>query len=303
MSVAHEVPDGGGGQAEGGGLRSPRVLLRTIAPPREIAPFVHHFWVFESGTGLPDGDARVVVPNGRPKLIVPYRNALAARRAASREDQIHGPGDPVVIGHWEEPTILASTPEPTCTIGVELRPDGLARFFPPDAHELTSRIVPLADVLGRVGRELGQRVAEAESLDAAVALVRDFLLAAFARATAPPPIVGAALDLLAASGFRMEVNELERRTGYSRRYLHALFLRHVGLPPKRLASVLAFERLYRRFSQDKSAEQLRQDALDVFYDQSHFIRSFRRFTGHAPGRFAELENEFGRIFYVQRAGR
>ncbi|MFO0628866.1 MAG: helix-turn-helix domain-containing protein, partial [Polyangiales bacterium] len=206
------------------------------------------------------------------------------------------------IGHWEEPTILSSTAEPTCTIGVELLPDALARFFPPEAHALTQRIVPLADLLGAVGRDLGRRVASAADTDEAVALVQRFLCEALARTPPPPPVVSAALRVLAEGDYRLEVNALERRMGYSRRYLHALFLRHVGLPPKRLSAVLAFERLYRRFSQNRSAARLRHDALDLYYDQSHFIRTFRRFTGHAPGRFAELSNEFGRIFYVPHDG-
>ena len=43
--------------------------------------------------------------------------------------------------------------------------------------------------------------------------------------------------------------------------------------------------------------QFNNDALDVYFDQSHFIRSFRRFTGFSPAAFADLDNEFGRIFY------
>jgi AraC-like DNA-binding protein len=276
------------------------VFLRTIRPHPEIAPFIHHFWVFGSPEGLPAGDARVVVPNGRHKLIVPYRNGLRARSAAAPESraQHHGAGDPVVVGLWEEPSIIASSREETCTIGVELPPHGLVRFFPVEAHELTGRIVPLAEVLGRAGRELGARVAEAPSAERAVDLVQEFLRARLRDRAADPGPVDAALGLLARSDYAMEIGELERRMGYSRRYLHALFVRQVGLAPKRLAGVLAFERLYRRFAQERSVTQLKQDALEIFYDQSHFIRTFRRFTGFSPGKFAELDNEFGRIFYL-----
>lgn len=273
--------------------------LRTVTPHPAIAPYIHHFWVFESANGLPAGDARVVVPNGRHKLIIPYRNGLSARSAAAPDGgAVHHPeGAPVVVGLWEEPSIIASSAQPTCSIGVELLPNGLTRFLSEDAQRLTQRIVPLADVLGPVGERLGQRVVNAATADDAVELVQAFLCERLAGSPEPPGAVAAALRLLERSGYRMEVNELERRMGYSRRYLHALFLRHVGLAPKRLTAVLAFERLYRRFSQSKSPADLKRDALDVFYDQSHFIRTFRRYTGFSPGRFAELDNEFGRIFY------
>jgi len=149
---------------------------------------------------------------------------------------------------------------------------------------------------------LGQRVSSAPNVQEAATLVHEFLRASLRREQPGTDVVSAALGMLAVSQYRLEINELERRMGYSRRYLHALFLREVGLAPKRLSSVLTFERLYRRFSQQKSVTQLKHDALELFYDQAHFIRNFRRFTGFAPGRFAELQNEFGRIFYVDNRG-
>ncbi|HET9955321.1 MAG TPA: helix-turn-helix domain-containing protein, partial [Polyangiaceae bacterium] len=248
--------------------------------------------------------------NGRPKLIVPYRNGLtanaltAARASCTQIPAHHAAGDPVLIGLWEQPTVISSTPEPTCTIGVEFHPEGLSNLFSDclfqGASELTQRIVSLSDVLGATGRALGEHVVNACSPVAAAEIVQRFLRTRLARCPTEPPLIEAALGLLRNSGYRMEVSELERRMGYSRRYLQSLFQRRVGLPPKRLASVLAFERLYRRFSQQKSVELLRRDALELFYDQSHFIRNFRRFTGSSPSAFAELDNEFGRLFYVTR---
>ena len=54
--------------------------LTRIKPHPEIAPFIDRFWVFRSPIGLPSGDARVV-PNGRQKLVVPWRNGRATDKA------------------------------------------------------------------------------------------------------------------------------------------------------------------------------------------------------------------------------
>ena len=270
--------------------------LVTLRPSPEIAPWIHHFWIFTSPIGLPTGDLRVVVPNGRHKLIVPFRNGLTAE--AQADARHHREGDAVLVGLWERPTTLSSTSVETVTIGVEFLPQGLRRFFPGLVGELTERIVPVDDALGRLGRELTRRVMDLETPDAAAAAVDAFLVERWrASGDAGQHLIDAALRIMGESDFRVSVNELERRMGYSRRHLHALFLENVGLSPKRLAGVMLFERLYRRFSQDKSAARLRDDALDVYFDQSHFIRSFKRFTGFAPGAFADLDNEFGRIFY------
>jgi hypothetical protein len=39
------------------------------------------------------------------------------------------------------------------------------------------------------------------------------------------------------------------------------------------------------------------DLYDYYYDQAHFIKEFKRFTGYTPQRYAELGNEFGKAFY------
>lgn len=270
--------------------------LSPVALPASLEPFVHAMWVFESDDGLPSGDARVVVPNGRAKLIVPWRNGLSAEGGGRR--QTHREGDVVLIGLWDAPTVISSAPEPTVSIGIEFTPNGLCRFVASPANELSQRIEPIGHVLGAAGDRLVSRVMAAATVGEAVDVVRAFLAERFRLVSRPQALlVDEALRLMTASGFRMDGRELERRMGYSGRYLVALFQRDIGLSPKRLNSILAFERLYRSFSNHRSVENLRADALDLFYDQSHFIRHFKQFAGVSPGRFAEMDNEFGRIFY------
>ncbi|WP_237155432.1 DUF6597 domain-containing transcriptional factor [Oryzibacter oryziterrae] len=273
--------------------------LTPIALPPEIAPWIHQMWVFESERGLPPGDARVVVPNGRPKLIIPWRNGLMAEASGLR--QVHDEGDAVLIGLWDAPTVISSSPAATVSIGIEFKPNGLSRFVAGDMSDLNQKILPIGDVLGALGDRLRRRVMAAETCGDAVRAAIGFLLERFrALETGPARLADEALRLMGESGYRLDVADLERRLGYSRRYIAAVFQRDVGLAPKRLNSILAFERLYRAFSQHKSASLLRDDALDLFYDQSHFIRHFKQFTGTSPRRFAEMDNEFGRIFYRTR---
>ena len=123
--------------------------LTTLTPSPEIAPWIHQFWIFQSPIGLPTGDLRVVVPNGRHKLIVPWRNGLTA--ASPRTVQTSAHGEAVLIGLWEQPTTLSSEPRETVTLGVEFLPHGLARFFPSVVGELTERL--LGDLLSGLAKK------------------------------------------------------------------------------------------------------------------------------------------------------
>ncbi|MCD2171699.1 helix-turn-helix domain-containing protein [Rhizobium sp. C4] len=272
--------------------------LTTIVPHPSIAPFIHHFWVFEAPAGIPATDARIVVPNGRPKLIVPWRNGLDAGNErygrATRESEV------VFIGVWDEPTTLSSSVAPTTTIGIEFKPSGLARFLRGDMSDIFSSIAPADALLGKAGRRLRERLSSAASLGEAVRLTHHFLLESFRRESDRADLLAnAAVHLMWQNNFRLNIEEIADRLGCSRRHLQTIFNQRIGIAPKRLQGILAFEELYRAFARDGNVSRLNEDALDHFYDQPHFIRNFRHFTGYSPTKYAELSNEFGAIFYRQ----
>jgi AraC-like DNA-binding protein len=78
----------------------------------------------------------------------------------------------------------------------------------------------------------------------------------------------------------------------SRRQLHRLFLRHLGMGPKSLADL---ERLH---SSLKSVQSDRGEPVHGFSDQAHQIRSWQRRLGVTPGAYAReartpLADHFG----------
>jgi AraC-like DNA-binding protein len=94
---------------------------------------------------------------------------------------------------------------------------------------------------------------------------------------------------------RMPIKELERKTGYTRRYLDLLFKQHVGLSPKDLAGIFRFQRFYQKWARGLSYDVLKEELYDYYYDQAHFSKEFKRMTGHSPRDFMiVVSNEFGR---------
>jgi transcriptional regulator GlxA family with amidase domain len=98
------------------------------------------------------------------------------------------------------------------------------------------------------------------------------------------------VDQIAASGGRMPVDELAVKTGYTRKHLASLFKRQVGLSPKALARVHRFRGALSLL--DRANGQVPWAALAEqcgFYDQSHLINEFRRFTGFSPVELARRD--------------
>lgn len=88
---------------------------------------------------------------------------------------------------------------------------------------------------------------------------------------------------------RVSLHDLARLTGLSPYYLHRSFCREVGMPPH------AYQ-VQVRVSRARSFLRRGQSVSDAafsagFFDQSHFARHFKKFTGVTPGQFLHLEQE------------
>jgi AraC-like DNA-binding protein len=74
-----------------------------------------------------------------------------------------------------------------------------------------------------------------------------------------------------------------------------LFSEHLGISPKALATILRFQKFYKVLSAMNS-DYLKNEIYDLYYDESHFVKEFKRYTGFSPTRFAVLPNDFGKNF-------
>jgi AraC-like DNA-binding protein len=111
--------------------------------------------------------------------------------------------------------------------------------------------------------------------------------------------VGAALATIERSAGRVRVIELAREAGIGVRQLERRFRDRVGLSPKRLATIVRFQRAFGAIAAGRDAT-LTEIAHDSgYFDQSHFIRDFRRLAGCSPSRFFRDEGEMGRLFVLR----
>ena len=86
-----------------------------------------------------------------------------------------------------------------------------------------------------------------------------------------------------------DLNHLASSLNVSGRYLQKTFLTKVGLSPKQFVRVLRFQQVLQQLGHvdKKTFTQLAYE--NHFYDQSHFIREFKSYTGLTPSDF-ELQN-------------
>jgi AraC-like DNA-binding protein len=175
-------------------------------------------------------------------------------------------------------------------IQLQLSPLGARALLGMPAGELAATDVPAADVLGRLGTELTERIRSAVSWRDRFAVLDRELGARVRVGTRPPDEVCQAWRLLRASGGTAPIAGIARATGWSERHLVNRFRTEIGLSPKQAARVIRFDRARRLLPSSSGTEVA---ARCGYFDQSHLVRDFVAFTGLSPR--AWLAAEFGNV--------
>ena len=92
-------------------------------------------------------------------------------------------------------------------------------------------------------------------------------------------IVEAVKRIYAASG-KLRISDLSRELYISQSPFEKRFRRLVGTSPKKFASIVRFNAILTSLGQQKSLMEICHE--HEFFDQAHFIKDFKRFTGDTP---------------------
>jgi hypothetical protein len=269
--------------------------FQIVAPYTQLANYVERIFIIESSGKLPSEDLKLIVPNACPKLVIPFRNGIIGKSEewehVSKENKI------TFIGISDIPAeVDFQNDEPAGNITVEFSPLGAYRFFNLNWGEVKNSIYNYSDIAQKTASELEEQLANTEDLHAKVHLVQQFLTDQL-KASADDSIFDYCIQKIYHTGGMITIAELEKLTGYSARWLSMKFHHKIGISPKNLASIVRFQQYYHSLVSNSEVFFRRKEFYNYYYDQAHFIKDFKRFTGHAPLLFSRSSNNYDEVFY------
>lgn len=270
--------------------------FRPIIPHPVLSPYVAKMWLFESSGRLPEQDRKLIVPNANFKLAFSCRNGLVAR--VGDKTFVQKENELTFTGLVDSSVMLDPREDvQTDTIVIEFNALGAYRLFHLPYAEVKNQIVKMEDLTGKVAKELQLQLAEAGDLDMKLKLLQNFLIKRLEKAT-PDPIYDYCINRIADSKGLITVGQLEKETGYSSRWLHRKFSEHLGTGPKNLSEIVRFKQFYQVYSTGAPLQSLKALIYHYYYDQSHFLKAFKRFTGSTPTDLQNSLNELATKHYT-----
>ena len=173
---------------------------------------------------------------------------------------------------------------PNTMLGIRFYPHTASIFLNTDVSQFNNQVTNLTDVAGNSIYTLHAKLIDATLMNQRIELIEQFLLSRlslFEKKLDKTVLINGVIKELKRDDFFDNIENVATRYGITARYLQKLFLQHTGLTPKLYSKINRFQNSLQLIS--KKNGSLTDIAYECgYFDQSHFIREFKSFTGSVP---------------------
>lgn len=253
---------------------------QSIKPSTNLAPLIKSYWTLES---LKEETPvkNTIVPDGCMKLIFHYGDLYSHY---NNEGNCNVLPRCFLIGQLTQPFEVEPTGR-TGTFFVCFHPNGFLPFATFPIKEMENKAVTLDKLFGEGGEEMEQSILNANSTSDRIAIIEAFLLNRLKESKAFDNIVKSTVETILTANGQLSVDELSRQNNTSRRQLARKFSSDIGLSPKQLSKTIRLQATLKVLLTKKVTSLTDLAYESEYYDQAHFIKEFKEFTGLTPKEF------------------
>jgi len=254
------------------------MVFKEILPGQRLQPYIKCFYFYESDSDRSYDD--IVFPSGTMEVIF----NLGAGNWKSKKDNTFYTTPPVELwGQITRPLAIQSVGR-NIMLGFRFYPHSAAYFFDENVAAFNNEIVDARHVFGPKLQTLYLRLLETADLNAKVAMIEDYLwsrLSVTEKKHSKIKFIGDIIGHLKKSYSDDNILSISNRHNISSRHLNTLFSQYTGIPPKLFYKINRFQHSLNLVN--AAEEKLTNVAYSAgYFDQAHFIKEFKKFTGISP---------------------
>lgn len=249
-----------------------------IAPDPRLRGHVMCYWIMEGAPTVVPGE-EVLIPDGHSEIVFNRGTAGFDRWKLDTPERVEHMDRSYLIGGRSH-SVNTFTEITLKLAGVKLESRFLRQLIRVPLSEFRDTTLKLADLRDHGLLALEDAIANAPTPEAITELLDGYFLDALRSRTSSATAADALLHRIHEDRGATPILRWAREARVDSRALERGFCAATGMTPKQYARVIRFKRAYRELLSRGRVAPLAM--LDGFYDQSHFNREFRYFTGVAP---------------------
>lgn len=232
-----------------------------------------------------------LIPGGRVELIFNFEDPADWLITPDNPKGTRLSG-PVIMGQRNQVFYVKSTGK-TNMLGLRFKPGGLAAFTNLPVSDLLNVLLPAELILGTSVKALEMQLADFPNDNLRIQALDTLLSAALRNTPTDQVVLNMAINMLRKSQDDTSIDHICQQTGWYYKKLERIFLKNIGYTPKYYHKILRFNKAV-RFMQTNNTLTAVSHVCNYF-DQAHFIRDFRLFTGTTPTQFKKEDNKIADI--------
>ncbi|MFT2008116.1 AraC family transcriptional regulator [Pontibacter sp. 13R65] len=269
---------------------------QTFQPHLDLQSVVKCYWTLEVPAEN-NAEKQRIVPDGCIEMAFILGDDI--KRFTSGTDFMLQPRA-MVLGQTIDPFYIQPVGYVN-TFAIRFYPYGFANFINTPVKKLANKETSIAELFGQsTADELEQKINHATDTQQRIGIIETYLLNKLNEKATIDNIVTSTIDTLLATSGSMPINAILKEDLSKRRQLERKFLKHIGISPKQLGKVIRLQTALKLLLNQKT-ETLTQIAYESeYYDQNHFIKDFKEFTGTTPKDFlADGKLILSSLFYAK----
>lgn len=240
-------------------------------PCEQLRPYIRHFAISE----MEEADNYKILPDTGVVIGFQYRGRLSYL-SGDKSIPLSTAG---ITGINDRYRIFQNTTN-VASLLVFFVEGGAAAFFRQPIHELFRQSVSLDDFMLRSELLLiEEQLYEAEADQDRIQVAERFLLSRL-KPFVPDQMILSTLRMIYQSRGSIRIADIATMLHTSQSVLEKKFRSIVGTTPKKFASIVRFRHVLHSYVPQTSLTDLGYES--GFYDQAHFIREFKAFSGDTP---------------------
>ncbi|ERJ58728.1 AraC family transcriptional regulator [Sphingobacterium paucimobilis] len=254
------------------------MFYQEFPPIKALQEYIQYFWVLEDYTTSSSQTFFRVIPDGVPALIYQEGPSLFYDKCGLVLPELYIYGQ---SSRHIENSIGGSFR----IIGAYLQPTALKTIFNMDAFEFNNQNIPLADI---VSDNILERLMNASAIAEKIGVISDFFQKRIQSGKINHKKANYACDLFQKG---ISLKDTQTEMGLSERSLERLIKQYVGMSPKMFSRIIRFQSGL-NILRKSDLHNLTTLAYEKnYFDQSHYIREFKEFTGTTPKNFLLCSHE------------
>ncbi|AXT20323.1 helix-turn-helix domain-containing protein [Flavobacteriaceae bacterium AU392] len=258
------------------------------SPKEKLLKYIKLFWQIDGSDNIQIKKDKII-PDGFPEIIFHYKDLYKININNKWEVQSKF----LIAGQIKNHFYLENTGI-IGMLGIKLQPSALKILFDLDMVQLVDNVIQIPKDLESTLKSIISIATSNQPFETKIEIIENWFENYIKTHQLKPHEIDKAVNLIISRKGNLNVKDICSFINVNERTLERYFKSYIGLTPKFYCRIIRFSNIFKTINETNNWLDI--SYISGFYDQSHFIKNFKEFTGEDPSKYGFDKENMANFF-------